>query len=117
MLAATTSIADIDGDGLSDIFVGGQPSSVFLNQGDGQFALGGSPAGDGLMVADLDGDGKPEMIGTDGTNILIWKGTGDPSYSGAPITISPSGRAILFRTAWPSAISTAMGNPTCSFAG
>lgn len=94
-VAATTSIADIDGDGLSDIFVGGQPSSVFLNQGDGQFALGGSPAGDGLMVADLDGDGKPEMIGTDGTNILIWKGTGDPSYSGAPITISPSGGAIF----------------------
>jgi hypothetical protein len=62
---------------------------VFLNQGNGQFTLGASPAGEGILVADLDGDGKPELIGTDDTNVLIWKGTGDPSYSGSPVTIAP----------------------------
>lgn len=90
--AGNVSVADIDGDQKPDLLVPGYsnfiPGTVYINQGDGKFVWEGSPPGEGLFLADLDGDGLAEMIGTDGNNILIWKGTGDPNFSAAPIVVT-----------------------------
>jgi hypothetical protein len=79
------SAADINHDGKVDLFLA--PNTTYLNQGGNSFVLAGSPTGPGITVADINNDGLPDLIGSDGTNILIWKGTGDPNFSGAPVSI------------------------------
>jgi FG-GAP-like repeat len=69
---------------------GALQGALFLNDGSGNFSQGGYPPGQGFVLADLNGDGFADLIGSDGTNLLIWPGTGDPSFaSSSPIVISP----------------------------
>lgn len=67
------AVADVNGDGLDDIFVGGakwQPSRVYLQQRDGTFRLSSQPAlaADSLAedvdaaFFDANGDGKPDLV-------------------------------------------------------
>lgn len=64
------------------------PGNLYVNQGNSQFVASGAPPPQGLLLADMDGDGIADLIGTDGTsNIIIWKGTGDPNFNSAPIMI------------------------------
>jgi hypothetical protein len=64
------------------------PGNLYVNPGNGQFVATGSPPPQGLVLADMDGDGLADLVGTDGqSNILIWKGTGDPNFPSAPVTI------------------------------
>jgi FG-GAP-like repeat len=86
------SAADINKDGKKDIFI--QSNTTYLNQGNDTFSLSGSPNAQGLFVVDMDGDGFPDLIGTDGQNLLIWKGTGDPNFSGTPVTAGPGNPAF-----------------------
>lgn len=87
----TTAIGDIDGDGRPDIYVGnifgqtGVLPYMLMNQGNGQFTMdrGRLPVGvgqglhipsgyqsPGANLADLDGDGLPDLIVTAATNGL-----------------------------------------------
>lgn len=78
-MAFTTELIDVDGDGFADLLIGGHddqssatlPPTIYWNDGSGHFAEAAStvlpyPAGYGVTldfdVADLDGDGKKEVV-------------------------------------------------------
>jgi hypothetical protein len=90
--AGIASAGDINKDGKVDLFV--ESNTTYLNQGNNTFTLSGSPSGQGIQIADMDGDGFPDLVGTDGTNILVWKGTGDPNFTGSPIIAGPGNPAF-----------------------
>lgn len=90
--AGIASAGDINKDGKVDLFV--ESNTTYLNQGNNTFTLSGNPSGQGIQIADLDGDGFPDLVGTDGTNILVWKGTGDPNFTGSPIIAGPGNPAF-----------------------
>jgi enediyne biosynthesis protein E4 len=71
------AVADVNGDGIADIFVsgtGGQPGTLFLGQPDGKFkAAPEQPWSDakdcddvGAVFFDFDGDGHPDLFITSG---------------------------------------------------
>jgi hypothetical protein len=95
------SAGDVTGDGKHDLFspgamsveyqAGGALGNLYMNEGGDQLKMAGSPPNTGLLIADLNGDGLADLIGSDGVNILIWAGTGDPNFgSSTPIVIAPS---------------------------
>ena len=72
-IAAGAAAADVDGDGLTDLYVLGgqnQPNALFRNKGDGTFeniAVAAGVASDGrhdcgAAFADVDGDGRPDLL-------------------------------------------------------
>jgi hypothetical protein len=93
--ARLVAVGDVNGDGLTDLLIGSQGSvTVFLLQPDGSYlyvqvptdAAQIGPQGVTLAsaidvkVADVDGDGNPDMIVADGTFVTVffgpWTGTG-----------------------------------------
>jgi hypothetical protein len=65
----TIGLGDIDGDQLADLVLGGYPPAYKLGSGDGSFgplSLPDAPppntGGDPMLVHDLDGDGKVELV-------------------------------------------------------
>lgn len=81
--------ADIDGDGLDDIFIGGTadyPGKIFLQQKNGRFAARSLPPMDkhmripddmGVLLFDANGDGRPDLYCASGGNRFI---PGQPNY-------------------------------------
>ena len=98
---ATVAIADLNGDGKLDIvttngglaegqgeaILGSNDISVMLGRGDGTFAKRVNyPAGDvpmGLVVADVNGDGAPDLLTVDRhqSQLALLRGTGRPAPS------------------------------------
>lgn len=89
--AGALSAASAKGNGQLDLLSAGSresdaPSTLYLNQGDGTFQYWGFGANKQFLMADVDGDGIADLIGTDGQNVVIWPGLGNLLY-GQPITI------------------------------
>jgi Bacterial Ig-like domain (group 3)/FG-GAP-like repeat len=92
-VVASVAVADINGDGKPDVLVGGTCASgicategvvsVLLGNGDGTFRQGGysaSSSGAGaLAVADVNGDGKVDVISVGGS-IGVLLGNGDGTF-------------------------------------
>jgi hypothetical protein len=92
---AETSVGDVNGDGLPEIFVGGDrmysiPGSGFLNQGNGSFAGPVLDSVDSLSLEDLTGKGVADLLGTTGSDLLIWPNNGTLNFGSSPITIAGS---------------------------
>jgi len=75
--------ADFNLDGKLDLYQGG---AFFLGNGDGTFVLHavysavGNSGTAGAAVADLNGDGKPDLVIADGNGVAVLLGNGDLSF-------------------------------------
>jgi FG-GAP-like repeat len=93
----TLESADLDGDGILDLVASGwlgatAPHSgldVFLGRADGTLE---SPThydgadGNGIAIADLDGDGFPDVVATNGTSVNVFMNKGDGTLT-APVAL------------------------------
>jgi len=91
--AGKLSAADVNGDRLPDLLTTllTTGSQLFINLGNGRF----SPPIDGparaVRLADVDGDGLADLVGYEGSNVLIWPGNGSGYFLGSPITFTTGG--------------------------
>ncbi|MEO8026613.1 MAG: VCBS repeat-containing protein [Bryobacteraceae bacterium] len=95
--SATIIVAmDLDGDGFVDLLVphrdGGQ-NLIFWNDGSGTFAAKPSPVGPehsnirAAAAADLDGDGKPDIVvGDEQRGLFLYRNTGNRTFA-APVAL------------------------------
>jgi hypothetical protein len=86
------AVGDFNGDGKADLAVvsmnlggvGGSTLSVFLNKGDGTFhapvtyATGSTPSS--VVVADVNGDGKPDLVVLCSGGVSVLLGNGDGTF-------------------------------------
>jgi hypothetical protein len=86
------SIADVNGDALPDIMVG---NSIFLNTGNNSFAAPVTVANNSWAIADLNGDGLADLVVGSGSDVLVYPGTGNPSFPGSPITYTPPHQVVI----------------------
>lgn len=103
----SATLADLDGDGRPEILFVGSPEKdssqllVVVLRGDGR-PLRGWPQPTGMaypsgpVVGDVDGDGKAEVVVTDGTRVAVWDARGKLKYA-RPAEI-PGGPADLHDT-------------------
>lgn len=91
---------DLRGTGHQDLVVGGAAGvNVFLNKGDGTFGpdhvYDSAHAYDAVAVADLNGDGIPDIIGTNysssGNTVTILPGKGDGTFGDPQVITVPLG--------------------------
>jgi hypothetical protein len=90
--ASTPSAGDVDGDGLKEIFFGGDlpagaHGSVFRNEGNELFQLAGATDPSAFMLADLTGRGVVDLIGVSDSGLVIWPNNGTFDFSSSPITL------------------------------
>jgi tetratricopeptide (TPR) repeat protein len=84
------SVADVDGDGVDDIYVcqpAGLPNRLFRNRGDGTFEDMTEPAGVGVLensacalFADIDNDGKQDLIVVRASGPLLFLNQGNGKF-------------------------------------
>jgi len=110
------AVADVDGDGKKDFFIGGargQAGVIYLNHGDGKFVPVKTPALEQstdfeqvqATFADLDGDGHPDLYVVSGGNQdnfvdhIYWndgKGNFTSRADSLPPTLSSGGPVVAF---------------------
>ncbi len=99
---AGLSAVDADGDGAIDLVFGssvGGPSTLLRGRGDGTFADPGTlgegtesiGVGRGPIVADLDGDGRADLLTIRGATIAVRPGLADGGFGRAVESIAPAG--------------------------
>jgi hypothetical protein len=110
-----TAAGDVDGDGNDDLVVvlnegNSEPIDVFRSNGAGGFTdIGGvTPGGSvgNLVVHDLDGDGKADILAVDTQNQRVewWQGNGDGTFKP-----TPGQHAVLSHDAGPQPDGLALG--------
>ncbi len=82
-------VADLDGDGILDILLAGEPARVYLGQPDGTWAWQSDALPEaatdhatiGVAIADLDGDAAPDVLlyGKPADHVLLWN-RGDATF-------------------------------------
>jgi Bacterial Ig-like domain (group 3)/FG-GAP-like repeat len=97
---SSVAVADLTGDGKPDLVVtnslgkSGGPVGVLLGNGDGTFRpaimYGSGGRADSVVIADVNGDGKPDLIvAVDTTHVEVFLGNGDGTFqSGVPYDAS-----------------------------
>jgi len=95
----SVAVGDFNGDGILDLALSDDASNtvtIMLGNGDGTFttatastATGPSPTF--ITVADLNGDGKPDLAVTTSNNVSILLGNGDDTFTAAPSPVTGSG--------------------------
>lgn len=79
--------ADFNGDGIPDLAMCGQSTSILLGQANGSFTAGSTLPDtctfSGLVTADFNGDGKPDLaiVGGGNFNIDIYLNNGDGTFA------------------------------------
>lgn len=110
--ATSVAVADVNGDGKPDVLVGNLcvvswkcakgVVGVFLGNGDGTFqkVITFSAAASSIAVADVNGDGRPDLMVAHGTVSVLWNATapnlattvvetsGSPSIRGQSVTFT-----------------------------
>jgi len=93
---SSIAVADLNRDGKFDLAVAGDGTNVLLGNGDGTFQLPQTYAGGGccqILVADLNLDGKPDLLNVNGTDgaVSVYLGKGDGTFQ-AGRTLSLGGK-------------------------
>ncbi len=95
----TEYVHDLNGDGHLDIVVNnllGGNTYVLIGNGDGSFQFPVSYPSFGLLLADMDGDGHPDLVGTQyGQGVLISKGNPDGTFGPPSVVASTPSNALL----------------------
>lgn len=99
-LPRQTVVADVDGDGALDVWVGGQSSTSVLFRGNGAGGFTAAPTPsltETFCLADFDGDGRVDLLARNATGVGLALGDG-AGHFGAPtsnvaLTLSGSLRA------------------------
>ncbi|MBL8211574.1 MAG: VCBS repeat-containing protein [Bryobacterales bacterium] len=89
------AVADFDQDGRLDLVSG---SMVLLNRGNGEFALSRLEAGLEpvyLVAGDWNGDRKPDLAASNGTQLVTLAGVGDGTFGAARVVPGPGRLGFL----------------------
>ena len=89
--------ADFNGDGKPDLLCSSPTGGtiLLLGNGDGTFATGGPVAGNPLAVADINDDGKPDIVEQGTGTLLVLLGNGDGTFQPAISTASGASLTVL----------------------
>lgn len=129
LYAISVAISDINGDGKSDLLVGNRNSGnigLLLGNGDGTFQPAvtydsGGPGGpNSITVADLNGDGHPDVLAanTGTVGVLLNSGfTQAPTTTSVTSSLNPSvvGQAVTFTATVSSSAGTPPNGETITF--
>lgn len=98
------SSGNVFNDGYHDILVSGYGDCATNSGAPGviyHFLPNGAPAAKGTtpdcdaVLADLDGDGIADLVGLNGSTLLIWKGDGAGNFQGPVVQLALSGSQVI----------------------